>query len=391
MRRLADDEGDDVATPGGTELASPLDTVNPAAKRLQAGADGALVIERDPERRAQLVDAAVLAGRRGPCLRIANPLRAPLTLERILFQIAGDETTLSFDGNAALLSRSLAQRGDHVLLVINQAETLHLPVLYVLQQLMAAPRASVQLLLAGDARLLALLQHSPLAHKLARLREQLGVLDAEAPTPEALFPVAAEALVPVVPEAPVPVALEALFPAEQSEPSVFTPPASGGPVPDALAALPRPTPVEGSLMQPVMLGSEPPPRLGWGDERPDFLPKPVPSVEAFRPYDGYTEPDVPTAGERPTLEQIRAQYPLPPAPSIQRLRKKTWLWLPLMFFLLALAGGAVWALRTRPELQRLWNLAWPAQIGEVMLRSGIRLQEWSGAFLVELKQLIYRP
>ncbi len=355
---LGSDSPDHV--PDGVPDGMP-DGMNVAAGRLRAGAAGAVIVDVDPERRARLLDEAVMArSNAAHCLRIGNPLRAPLTLERILFQIAGDETDLSIDGNAALLTRLLSEQGGPVLLAIDQAETLHLPVLHVLQQLLAAPspQGQVQLLLAGDTGLLTLLRHSPLAHKLAGLREQLGVTDgapiAGPPDPEPDMLPPAKPVLGLVPE-----------PGERAGPVVRasdTPPASNA----------------GPALRPVMLGSDPPPRFGWGDERPDFLSAPYPGDEFG------AEP-----GEHPDLARIRAAYPMAP-PRPPRQSRRWWWIIGVLLLLLVLVAAGAYAFRTRPELQRLWDPAWPAQWAAILLRGGMRLREWVGGLLIDWKQWLHR-
>jgi len=203
-------------------------TPDTALDRFRTGALAAAVMDAGPEQLAARVDATVtrLCGGATVCLRVGNPLRAPLTLERILIQIAGAETDLVIDGDSGTLRRALAQRGSRILFVIEQAETLHPPVLLVLQQMLLTPASSmeVRVLLAGAPALHDLLHHCALAAKLGPIRNMLD-LASPPDQPDQLFD-----------------------PPELDEPELDAPePAEAVPLPSAqpavIAAPPPPAPI----------------------------------------------------------------------------------------------------------------------------------------------------
>ncbi len=69
-------------------------------------------------------------------VHVGNPLRSPLTLERILIQVAGPEGEVFLEDDARLIVRAIAERQGQeacVVLLIEQAETLHPKVLRSLQ------------------------------------------------------------------------------------------------------------------------------------------------------------------------------------------------------------------------------------------------------------------
>ena len=150
-------------------------------------------------------------------VRAGNPLRSPLTVERILIQAGKEELGLLPDDAADEAMQRLCQRRNgetQVVLVIEQAETLGLGALRALSRL-AAPNgrpaggafAPLHLVLAG---------HSSLRHMLidpaaAVLR---AAMEAAAPLP------------PATPEAPVPAtssAAVAMPPAAQRAVQMFQP------------------------------------------------------------------------------------------------------------------------------------------------------------------------
>lgn len=233
----------------------------------------ALLREDERERAADL--NAVLAELRPPqvrVIRVGNPLRSPLTLERILIQVAGPEGEVFGGDDARLIVRAIAeQQGQesHVILVIEQADTLHIKVLRSLQAM--SPYftqdgiPTLQILFVGRPAFLALLA----GVELTPLREDLGFEDSiAAPVPGAAMadppapspaPVAPEVLTVLRTKPPRPDTREAdaaTEPAATSPPAMLTPaslpPAPSAPpkapLPEAAAA---PTPGELDIPQPV--------------------------------------------------------------------------------------------------------------------------------------------
>ena len=72
-------------------------------------------------------------------IRVGNPLRAPLTIERILIQTGLVEAGLLTDEEADAAIQQLLRRGDPTTLVIEQAETLSQAALQTLARLAPAP------------------------------------------------------------------------------------------------------------------------------------------------------------------------------------------------------------------------------------------------------------
>lgn len=111
-------------------------------------------------------------------IRLANPLRAPLTLERILIQLAGfqDEMSHGEDTDSvlrAVLSQLQAGR-DRMVISIEQAETLHPMALLLLDQIARPAESggpSPQILFTGTPAFARALGH-PL---LGRMRSVLGI------------------------------------------------------------------------------------------------------------------------------------------------------------------------------------------------------------------------
>ena len=181
----------------------------PAARALEAVRAGAplsaLVIEDRGELQAALhhVLDGVPAGTR--VLRVGNPLRAPLTLARVLIQLAGAESDLPSGDDAGLVLKTvMQQQGDaaRVLLCIEQAETLHaaglLDFLAAAQPFMTAP-VPLQILFSGGGGFAAVLAHDGME----ALRGALGFDAAapDAPAPRPLSVDTAPALVPAPPPA----------------------------------------------------------------------------------------------------------------------------------------------------------------------------------------------
>ncbi len=143
----------DLAPPGGTDL--------PGRVNAFLSDDGrAVVLTGSARSLATRAFEAVLAGLAGPVLRVGNPLKAPLSLSRLLVQVGGDPAS---DDEAAALKAAILDRADHglsLVVAINDAHTLEADALLVLARLIEPhdrqlPR--LQLVLAGNPALLDLL------------------------------------------------------------------------------------------------------------------------------------------------------------------------------------------------------------------------------------------
>lgn len=90
------------------------------------------------EQDATVAAASIVAGLAGPDVRVVragNPLRSPLTLDRILIQVSGPDGVVQ-GSDASLLVRAIAERQaqeTRVVLLVEQAETIHPKVLRSLQ------------------------------------------------------------------------------------------------------------------------------------------------------------------------------------------------------------------------------------------------------------------
>ena len=169
-------------------------------------------------------------------VRIANPLRTPLTIERILIQLAGFRSEPIETEDTDRLMRALIARlhtgRERLVLSVEQADTLHPLALILLDQIarpLAPGGAAPQVLLVGTPAFARILGH-PL---LARMRSVLGMGTPDATPPPEVNPASHMAAM-----APGPV-------------PVPTPPGTGlpasvlqGALPPAQAALEPPEPLE---------------------------------------------------------------------------------------------------------------------------------------------------
>ena len=161
-----------------------------AVSALQAGHPFSLLLAADDRQRAAELDAvldAVAADGRTRIVTATNPLRARLTLERLLIQVLHGADPVPDDGPATI--RRIAERqGDEtrVILVIERAETLHPEVLHFLGRTAAyfpdaAPR--LQVLFVGRPEFQAMLEAPD-----ALMDEHTALLDAYRPVePEPAF------------------------------------------------------------------------------------------------------------------------------------------------------------------------------------------------------------
>lgn len=128
--------------------------------------------------KTNLLDAAFARSSPGShVLRLGNPLSSPLTLGRLLFQFGSSEQEASGGNELDAVFRALrAGRGseDHVIIVVEEAETLDAQALSFLGLLPTLPAVGLprmQLLLAGRPSLLALLAQE----QFQALRARIGV------------------------------------------------------------------------------------------------------------------------------------------------------------------------------------------------------------------------
>ena len=198
---------------------------------LRAREPFAAILVYDDSARAVALDTA-LAGltRLGAhVVRIANPLRTPLTMERVLIQLAGFQTDLRLGEDTDALMRTVIdklQAGHNRLIVsVEQAETLHPMALILLDQIARPPEPggrSPQVLLTGTPAFARVLGH-PL---LGRMRDVLRIGTPDV-MPSDTEPLGAPAVTPAPHLVPMPVdrwstpdAADALNPAS----SVLAPP-----------------------------------------------------------------------------------------------------------------------------------------------------------------------
>ena len=136
--------------------AAPM-SIADAAASLQSGQAFTCVLAADPVQRSEALEAVIdsVADMRTRFARVGNPLRSPLTIERLLIQAVGGDTETYYDRDAPTLTRILAgPQGDEtrVVLVVEQAETLAPDAMATLREMSASFTAavpSVQVLFAG--------------------------------------------------------------------------------------------------------------------------------------------------------------------------------------------------------------------------------------------------
>ena len=279
-------------------------------------------------------------------IRLANPLRAPLTLERILIQLAGfqDEMSHGEDTDSvlrAVLSQLQAGR-DRMVISIEQAETLHPMALLLLDQIARPAESggpSPQILFTGTPAFARALGH-PL---LSRMRSVLGIgtPDIVPAEPEAAMPQ------PVPVPVPVPVSVSVEMP-------VAVPVAVPGPPNPVFIAGPEPI-ADVPARQPVRTN----------DPRPDHL-RAVPAM-AQTAGDSLASPRLLTATEAGALR--------PPSRRPQ--------WLMLLLLALLLTGGGVYA-----ALLMHWL---PRPVEAQLLQSLAQAWSWTGSSLAALRAKLLPP
>lgn len=176
-----------------------------ALDQLRARAPFAAILVYDANARAIALETALAGLQRldTQIVRVANPLRTPLTMERVLIQVAGFKTDVAIGEDRETVMRTVIghlQPGHKRLIVsVEQAETLHPMALILLDQI-ARPLdpggPSPQILLTGTPAFTHNLGH-PL---LDRMRSVLGM-----GTPDATLPAAEQLVAPVAADVPMPV------------------------------------------------------------------------------------------------------------------------------------------------------------------------------------------
>lgn len=226
-----------------------------ALQSLRAQEPFAAILVYDASARAIALETALTGLQRldTHVVRVCNPLRTPLTMERVLIQVAGFHTDLTMGEDTDTLMRTVIghlQPGHKRLVVsVEQAETLH-PLALILLDQIARPLEpggqSPQILLTGTPAFTCILGHPLLDRMRAVLR--MGTPDATLPPAEQLLVPAGAAMAPVpMPPVPMPVptpvdrwsmpvAAEALNPAS-NDLAPANPVAEAAPVPIATRAM----------------------------------------------------------------------------------------------------------------------------------------------------------
>ena len=215
-----------------TDAQDPPGDHDRAVASVRSGQPFTSVLVEDAGRRASALDALIsaVADLETRFVRVGNPLRAPLTMERLLIQASGADGELLHGDDPAALTRLLATpQGDEarVILVVEQAETLDPVALATLQSM--APhfsdrRPRLQVIFSGAPAFQTLLEGGA------------------APPPPAVPPM-------LVPDAPLPLL---------DKPSAFAEPVPVQPVPV------EPAPVEPAPVEPAPVELAPVPQ--WTTE-----------------------------------------------------------------------------------------------------------------------------
>lgn len=171
--------------PGATALA-----------KLRAREPFATILAYDPAARTDALEGAWQALQRNGAhiVRVGNPLRTPLTLERLVIQLAGFQPELGGDTDAvmrAVLNQMHAGR-DRVVISVEQADTLNPLALLLLDQItrpQVAGGKAPQVLFSGTPAFAQCLGH-PL---LDRMRDVLGMGSADVVADPPADPIAAPA------------------------------------------------------------------------------------------------------------------------------------------------------------------------------------------------------
>lgn len=151
-----------------------------ALLKLRAREPFAAILAYDAGARTTALDTALRGLERAGAfiVRVANPLRTPLTMERILIQVAGFQTDLTQGEDTDTLMRTVIARlhtgRERLVLSVEQAETLHPMALILLDQIarpLEVGGPAPQILLTGTPAFARMLGH-PL---LDRMRAVLGL------------------------------------------------------------------------------------------------------------------------------------------------------------------------------------------------------------------------
>jgi len=140
-----------------------------ALASLRAGNAFTCALSDDPAERAALLQTVIdtAADMDTRFVHVGNPLRAPLTIERILLQAVGPEVNVRLERYGEALARTLARPvGDEtrLVVVVEQAETLDPDALKLLREMAPSfgrvqPR--VQMLFSGPQAFAAMLEPAP--------------------------------------------------------------------------------------------------------------------------------------------------------------------------------------------------------------------------------------
>jgi len=140
-----------------TQIAPPPEAHAAAVASIRSGAPFTLVLSDDPAERAALLQAVTdtVADLETRFIYVGNPLRAPLTVERLFMQTVGPEADVRLERDPATLARVLATPvGDEarLVIVIAQPESLDSEALQALQAMapfFAAVVPRVQIVFCG--------------------------------------------------------------------------------------------------------------------------------------------------------------------------------------------------------------------------------------------------
>lgn len=177
-----------------------------AVASLQAGHPFSLLLAEDDRQRAASLESLMdaIADPKTRFARATNPLRARLTLERLLIQVVQGDPDTTHGDPAAIIRRIADRRADEtrVILIIERSETLHPEVLRFFGQTAplfpdATPR--LQLLFVGRPEFRAMLDDPE-----AGLDEQTAQLEAYRPVePDEVFAAPPELAMERLPERPL--------------------------------------------------------------------------------------------------------------------------------------------------------------------------------------------
>ena len=184
-----------------------LDLEPPVPPARQAvNAQFSVLLQEGPGREDALHGLLAKAGPDTRLIRVGNPLRAPLTIERILIQTGLVEAGLLTDEEADEAVQQLLQPGNRTTLVIEQAETLSQAALQTLARLASVPApwsadqsASLHVIFAGEPAFAGLVLATS---DVGPIRDALQHMPGDWPAvPEMLKP---DGRAPAVPQPPTP-------------------------------------------------------------------------------------------------------------------------------------------------------------------------------------------